>query len=98
MATNDQDYRTGMNQGHIGYAYETLTDHRLAGLSCRDWETCNCTPCLARKEIVKLRAAVRWALGEEGDFPGGEEPPPIAGVRQRFFWRAKLRAMAGMSR
>jgi hypothetical protein len=40
-----------------------LTDHRLAGMSCRDWETCCCTPCLARKEIVRLRAAIRWALG-----------------------------------
>lgn len=45
-----------------------LTDHRLAGLSCRDWQECCCTPCLARKEIVRLRAVVaRLASSEAFD-------------------------------
>jgi hypothetical protein len=46
--------------------------------------------------VTQLEQAVRWALGEIGDFPGGDEPPTIAGFRQRFFWRTKLAEMAGL--
>lgn len=46
--------------------------------------------------IQQLEAAIRWALGEEGDF--SEEPPPLAGkYRQRFWWRTELRRRAALS-
>lgn len=48
-----------------------------------------------REERDRLRAAIRWALGEEGEF--GEEPPPLAGqYRQRYWWRTELRNRAGL--
>lgn len=38
-----------------------------------------------------LLDAIRWALGEVGEF--GEEPEPLAGkYRRRFWWRRELRA------
>jgi hypothetical protein len=44
-------------------------------------------------ERDRLREAVRWALGEVGEF--GEEPAPLAGKhRRRFWWRKELRARA----
>lgn len=49
----------------------------------------------AMEERDRLRAAIRWALGEEGEF--GEEPPPLAGqYRQRYWWRTELRNRAGL--
>jgi hypothetical protein len=44
--------------------------------------------------IAELEHAIKWALGEEGDFPGGEPPSPIAGFEQRYFWRTTLRQLA----
>lgn len=45
----------------------------------------------ALKEIRRLRRAVKWALGENGDFP----------IRQdgqgAYWWRTELRRRAGMS-
>jgi hypothetical protein len=32
-----------------------IDEMRLAALSCRDWKDCPCTPCCARREIVRLR-------------------------------------------
>ena len=47
-----------------------------------------------RNENARLCAAIRWALGEEGQF--SEEPPPLNGKwRQRFWWRTELRERAG---
>lgn len=46
-------------------------------------------------EIEKLTKAIRWALGEEGEF--GTEPEPLAGkYRRRFWWRSELRQRAGL--
>lgn len=43
-----------------------------------------------QSRVEQLEAAIRWALGEEGEFP--EEPPPLAGkYRQRYHWRTELR-------
>jgi len=50
---------------------------------------------LAAKDarIAELEKAIRWALGEEGEF--GSEPPPLAGkYRRAFWWRTELRARA----
>jgi hypothetical protein len=46
-----------------------------------------------REDNERLRAAIRWALGEEGEFP--EEPPPDSKWRRRYHWRAELRARCG---
>lgn len=43
-------------------------------------------------EIIRLEDAIRWALGEKGDFPSR---PEGAGS---YYWRAELRKRAGMSR
>lgn len=44
-------------------------------------------------EVARLTGAIRWALGEEGEF--GDEPPPLAGrYRMRFWWRSELRRRA----
>lgn len=46
-----------------------------------------------RKESERLASAIKWALGEEGEF--GEEPEPLAGkYRRRFWWRTELRQRA----
>lgn len=46
-----------------------------------------------RGRVRQLESAIRWALGEEGEF--GEEPPPLAGkYRRRFWWRTELRERA----
>lgn len=46
-----------------------------------------------KSENARLHAAIRWALGEEGEF--GEEPPPLAGkYRRRYWWRGELRRRA----
>jgi hypothetical protein len=43
--------------------------------------------------ILQLTAAVRWALGEYGEFV--DEPPPLKGkYRRRFWWRTELRERA----
>ena len=48
----------------------------------------------ARAETERLTEAIRWALGEVGEFPA-EEPPPVAGkYRQRYHWRTELRRRA----
>jgi hypothetical protein len=43
-----------------------------------------------RKHLVKLRRAVRWALGELGDFP--QRPANVFGT---YWWRTELRRRAG---
>lgn len=45
----------------------------------------------ALREIRRLRRAVRWALGENGDFA---QRPDGAGA---YWWRTELRRRAGMS-
>lgn len=52
--------------------------------------------CIAlRREVERLTSAIRWALGEEGEFP--EEPEPLAGkYRRRFWWRSELRKRAAL--
>jgi hypothetical protein len=45
----------------------------------------------ALQEIRRLRRAVKWALGENGDF---EQRPEGAGA---YWWRTELRRRAGMS-
>jgi hypothetical protein len=45
----------------------------------------------ALREIRRLRRAVRWALGENGNFA---QRPPGAGA---YWWRAELRRRSGMS-
>ncbi len=43
----------------------------------------------------QLESAIRWALGDEGDF--GAEPPPINGRWLRaFWWRGELRSRAAL--
>ena len=51
----------------------------------------------ALAELETLRSAIRWALGEEGEFAG----PPNLGtakkpLHRRYWWRAELRRRAGM--
>lgn len=48
----------------------------------------------AEKEI--LTGAIRWALGEEGDFGDEPEPMKVNGreIRRRYYWRSTLREMA----
>ncbi len=49
----------------------------------------------ADTKVERLTAAIRWALGEDGEF--GEEPPPLAGkCRRRYWWRTELRQRAGL--
>jgi hypothetical protein len=49
-----------------------------------------------REALEKAQSAIRWALGEEGEF--GEEPAPLAGkYRRRFWWRTELRERAALS-
>lgn len=46
-----------------------------------------------KRRIAQLESAVRWALGENGEFP--DEPAPLAGkYRRRFWWRTELRKRA----
>ena len=45
----------------------------------------------ALKEIRQLRRAVKWALGESGDF--GPRPEGVGA----YWWRTELRRRAGMS-
>lgn len=50
-----------------------------------------------RARVAQLEAAIRWALGEEGEFPG-EEPPPLAGkYRRRYHWRKELQQRAALT-
>lgn len=49
-----------------------------------------------RERRERLEGAIRWALGEVGEFP--EEPQPLAGkYRQRYYWRTGLRERAGLA-
>lgn len=49
----------------------------------------------AEERIAQLESAIKWALGEEGEF--GEEPEPLAGkYRRQFWWRTELRRRAGL--
>lgn len=51
---------------------------------------------LLTAERDRLASAIRWALGEEGNF--GEEPPPLAGkYRRRYWWRSELRRRAALA-
>lgn len=43
--------------------------------------------------IASLESAVRWALGEEGEFPSPPEPIPGKLIR-RYYWRGELRERA----
>ena len=46
-------------------------------------------------EQIRLRSAIEWALGENGDF----EPPheETANVKQgKYWWRSELRSRAGL--
>lgn len=46
-----------------------------------------------REEKKRLDAAIRWALGEVGEF--SEEPPLIGGMYpRRYHWRTELRRRA----
>jgi hypothetical protein len=47
---------------------------------------------LAEARVQELEAAVRWALGEEGDFPHRLEGDPA------YYWRPELRRRAGVDR
>lgn len=48
-----------------------------------------------RARVERLEGAIRWALGEEGEWD--EEPPPIAGKwRRRYWWRSELRERAAL--
>ena len=49
------------------------------------------TAAAALREIRKLQMAVRWALGEVGDFPMRQEG------QGAYWWRTELRRRAGMS-
>lgn len=40
--------------------------------------------------IAELESAIKWALGEEGEF-GGETPE-----KGRYWWRTELRKRAGL--
>ncbi len=42
----------------------------------------------AADEIERLRIAIAWALGEEGDFQSRQEGDPP------YWWRTKLRELA----
>lgn len=44
------------------------------------------------KRIEKLESVIRWALGEEGDFPNR---PEGAGL---YWWRDELRKRAGLKK
>ena len=49
-----------------------------------------------QERLARSEAAIRWALGEEGEFP--DEPAPLAGkYRRRYHWRTELRARAGFA-
>ena len=45
-------------------------------------------------EQIKLRSAIEWALGENGDF---EPPHELANAKQgKYWWRNELRNRAGL--
>lgn len=48
-----------------------------------------------KRRIEQLESAIRWALGEEGEFP--EEPPLVPGkYPRRYQWRTELRQRADL--
>lgn len=48
-----------------------------------------------RDRIRELESAIRWALGEEGEFP--DEPEPLRGkYRRKYHWRTELRRRANL--
>jgi hypothetical protein len=53
----------------------------------------NRTDLIARCEA--LETAIRWALGEVGEFP--DEPEPRGKYRRKYYWRTELRKRAGLS-
>jgi hypothetical protein len=46
------------------------------------------------QEQIKLRSAIKWALGENGEFA---PPHELASAKQgKYWWRRDLRSRAGM--
>lgn len=62
---------------------------------CKDVDTARAQDKAAiadlQERLARSEAAIRWALGEEGDFPG-EHPG-----KGRYHWRTELRARAGLA-
>lgn len=46
-----------------------------------------------RRKVKRLERAIRWALGEEGDF-GANIPRKVDGSVAPFWWRTELRGRA----
>lgn len=65
-------------------AYTTLAAQLAAVRAERD---------ALRAQVAKLTDAIRWALGEEGEFHS--EPEPVPGKpRRRYWWRSELHQRA----
>lgn len=47
------------------------------------------------QRIRELESAIRWALGEEGEFP--DEPEPQGKYRRKYYWRTELRKRARLT-
>lgn len=52
-----------------------------------------------RAEMEQLRNAIRWALGEEGEFMPAEDEPlrPDGSPVARYWWRSELRRRAALA-
>ena len=56
------------------------------------FDDCGCQSARLKARVAELEAAVRWALGEEGDFP-------LRGDGQgAYWWRTELRRRAALAR
>jgi hypothetical protein len=82
--------RSARPRGSVTRGLKYITDsppHEHGGFHPQTVETAKA----ALKEIRRLRLAVRWALGEHGDFA---QRQPGQGY---YWWRTELRRRAGMS-
>jgi hypothetical protein len=48
------------------------------------------------RTVARLRDAILWALGEQGEFPPEPDGEP-GKPRRRYWWRSELRSRAGMA-
>ena len=67
-------------------AAENLCEAHDEGVNCGV-----CAGILAARELLTLRSAVKWALGEEGDFA------PRAEGQGAYWWRSELRKRIALS-
>ena len=92
--------KTVLGTGRPDYG-DCTTVAMIDELRAGDWHSCcpdrkmrpaSLVEQLQADNIKRLKAAIFWACGAVGDFPGEGDPS-----KGQFFWRAELRKRAGIT-